>query len=225
MEVSNHKIILIAILTACILSQPVDAFNLGTLQKSASQNVTPGNTIKFNLLFWNTDGSGYDVKLKNIDVPKDWDVILDPPEFYLDDMYSGNIEHIYIPRLKKTVSAAMVNVYVSVPKYEKQGHHIIVLKAIAGGNDAISGFSLRQERLFFFDVYVTKDLYPDIPNEDIGPKTVSVDISPIVTHHESGTQSAETVQPTRMDQYIKMAIILFVFIFILVIAWGIYKYD
>ncbi|NOQ55836.1 MAG: hypothetical protein GQ477_03435 [Nanohaloarchaea archaeon] len=226
MEIRNHNLLLAAILFAAIIFlEPVSAFNLGTLQKSASQNVTSGDTISFELLFWNIYDEGYDVVLENVKVPKDWVVIVDPSYFYLDNRSFFDVEHIYIPSIRKTINAYPVTVYVSVPKAEAYGDHEIVLKAVAGQGESQSGFSLKQERLFFFDVFVTKDLYQDRPNDDAVTKSVSVDISPMISHQELGVSSTEISSTDFLYQHIKTGIILISFVLILIIAWRIYEYD
>ncbi|MBW6461430.1 MAG: hypothetical protein K0B07_00050 [DPANN group archaeon] len=225
MGIHNRSLILFAMLFALLLVEPVCAFNLGTLQKTTSYNVTSGETVQFDILFWNTEAIGYNLQLEIVHVPKDWVVISDPSMFYLDNNYSGKIEHMYISRLKKTVNAALVNVYVYVPKSEKLGKYTVVLKAVAGEGDSISGFSLRQERTFFFDVYVTEDLYLDAHNDEIESKSVSIDIKPIINHKKSDVLYRGSERPVSIFQYMKGVIFLLIIIMILWIARRIYEYD
>ncbi len=225
MVIRSRDFIIFAIFFVFMLVEPVCAFNLGTLQKTASHNVTSGDTVQFDILFWNADDSGYSLELENVDVPKDWVVISDPAVFHLDDNYSGKAEHMYIPRLKRTVSAPLVNVYVSVPKSAQSGKYTIALKAVAGAGDTVSGFSLRQERMFFFDVYVAKDLYPEAHNDEIGPKTVSIDISPIINHQIKDVRSTESEREMNVFQHMRIVILLLIVIVVLVVARRIYEYD
>ena len=226
MEIRNRDLILIILFFVFISVEPVTAFNFGTLQKSTVQNITVGDTGQFEILLWNTDDVGYEVKLESVSLPKNWVVMFNPEDLYLDDTYSGIIEHLYLPRIKSTVDAAVLSVYVFVPESEKLGKHIIVLKAISGNDEDTSGFSLKQERLFFFEVNVIKDLYQNRPNNGIDTKTVSVGINQNIIHQVVPLKSGQEVETDVMSpSYVKSMIILFGVLSVIVIAWRIYRYD
>jgi len=208
-----------------MLSEPVSAFNLGTLQKSTVQDASPGDTLQFSILFWNTGDYSYDVGLENIDIPENWTVISNPDNFYLGSTPVGNIEHIYLPSLKKTVEASLIDIYVSVPEYEISGKKTVIIKAVAGSPGAVSGFSLKQERLFFFDINVVKDLYPEMPNINMNPKTVSVDINPKVVKEFIDVQPVGGSDITISPETIKTAFVIFALALIIILAWRIYKYE
>ena len=225
METRNRNFIVFAIFFAFTLLEPVSAFNLGTLQKSAVQDASPGDTVWFAILFWNAGDYGYDVELENIDVPENWIVISNPDSFYLDSTPVGNIEHIYLPSLKKTIKASLIDIYVSVPEYEIPGKRRVIIKAVAGNPDKTSGFSLKQERLFFFDINVVEDLYQDMPNIDMNPKTVSVDINPKVVREFIDTQSASRSDIIISPETIKTVLFIFGLVLIIAFAWRIYRYE
>ncbi len=225
METRNRNLIVFAIFFAFMLLEPVSAFNLGTLQRSAVQAASPGDTVQFSILFWNAGDDSYDVKLENIEIPDNWIVISDPESFYLDDTPVGNIEHIYLPSIKKTIEASLIDVYVYVPEYETPGKKTVIIKAVAGTSANVSGFSLKQERLFIFNVDVVKDLYQDMPNIDMDPKTVSVDINPKVVKEFIDERSAGASDGTISSETIKAALFIFGLAFIIVLAWRIYRYE
>lgn len=208
-----------------MLLEPVSAFNLGTLQKSAVQDASPGDTVRFAILFWNAGDYSYDVKLENIEVPENWIVISNPDSFYLNSTPVGNIEHIYLPSLKKTIEASLIDIYVSVPDYETPGKKRVIIKAVAGNPGTVSGFSLKQERLFFFDINVVKDLYQDMPNIDMDPKTVSVDINPKIVREFIDTQSAGRSDIIISPETIKTVFFIFGLALIIALAWRIYRYE
>lgn len=225
METRNRNFIVFAIFFAFMLLEPVSAFNLGTLQKSAVQDTSPGNTVMFAILFWNTGDYGYDVELENIEVPGNWTVISNPDSFYLNSTPVGNIEHIYLPSLKKTIEASLIHIYVSVPEYEIPGKKTVIIKAVAGSPGNVSGFSLKQERLFFFDIDVVKGLYQDMPNIHMDPKTVSVDINPKIVREFIDAQPAGRSDIIISPETIKTAFVIFGLALIIILAWRIYRYG
>jgi len=208
-----------------MLLEPVSAFNLGTLQKSAVQAASPGDTVRFGILFWNAGDNGYDVKLENIEIPDNWIVISNPDSFCLNDTPVGNIEHIYLPSFKRTIEASLIDIYVYVPEYEIPGKKTVIVKAVAGNSGNVSGFSLKQERLFFFDIDVVKDLYQDMPNIDMNPKTVSVDINPKVVREFIDAQSADRSDTIISPETIKAVLFIFGLALIIILAWRIYRYG
>jgi len=226
LEIHPFKFILIALFFAVILVEPVNAFNLGSLQKSTTSNVSAGDVAIFNLLFWNQDNLlGYTISLDSVDTPEGWVILFNPSEFYLNDEPSGNIEYIYLSRLKTAVSAKIVNIYVSVPEYTLSGIYPIKIKAIAGNDILGVAYSLKQERLFSFEVSVTEGLYQNKSNINTDSKNVLVNINPMVTHQSiQDIKFSDNISFVSSEKYSKI-VILFAFIFIILISWGLYKYD
>lgn len=229
----KQSIIFFVFLILVLLPQVTNALNLGTLQKSNTQNVIAGDMATFDILFWNTEFDGYNVFLETMSAPKDWTIIINPFDFYLGNTSFGKIEHIYIPRIKKPVSASVINVHILVPKTTRSGKYTIILKATSN-DKSTSLISLKQERLFFYEINVFGNNQNDNNNnnnesvETINAKQTSVliDINPNILHQ---TNISKLKNQSKSINYSNNSTKTFLFfasiILIIFIAWRIYAHD
>ena len=226
MEIRHLSLIVASIFVAFILSGPVNAFNLGALQKSDFEIVTAGESITLGVLFWNSGINDYNVNLDALEIPDGWTVLSSPSEFHMDNKTSfGAVELVYLPGLKKAVTASLVNIYVSVPENEIPGNYMIIIRAIAG-DEKDSRLSLKQERLFFFDIHIEENIYQTPSKMNIKPKSVIVSIDPKFINNDVIEESSnELSNTTLINDISRLSVLFIVIIIILIIAWGVYRYD
>ena len=142
----------------------------------------------------------------------------------------GAVEHVYLPGLKKAVTASLVNIYVSVPENEISGDYTIIIKAIAG-DERDNQLSLKLERLFFFDIHVEENIYHASSKIVLKPKSVIVSIDPRFINNDDVEESADKSSNINLISDIiisdvnKILVVFIVIIIILIIAWRIYRYD
>ena len=230
----HHKLFVFVslVLMLSLLPQATTASNLGTLQKSNFQNITVGDTATFNILFWNTNFDGYNISLETIMAPKDWKIIINPANFYLNNESFGNVEHIYIPRIKKTMSASVITVYMPVPKTTPSGNYKVILKATSNDNTQ-STISLKQERLFFYELNVignfqnkinqNNELTNYVTNEQ---SSVLISIDPKISSQTNSSKQKNQPKPIIVsNDKTKTFLFLVSFILIIFIARRIYLHD
>ena len=195
---------LIAIVSFVIFLCPVNAINLGSVAKNDHASINYNESARFKLLFWNTENSTYKVELEIKDMPKDWTVIIQPKEFFLNS--STGEEYINLPYMEKSVIAYPVNVFVK-PNNNENGTYYVTIIARAGlnNNNTISTF---QERQFKF--------YIDVIN---GVKSENSVQDEILTLNKSDPEKIIEVQEN--NNYI---IYLIVVICIFLVSLTIYKY-
>ena len=228
MESHNRNYIYIAVFFVVLLvvSVNVSALNLGTLQKSEFESAVAGENIAFDILFWTGGLEDYNVYFETVKKPFGWTVLYNPSEFHMSNTtYFGKFEHIYLPSIKRTVIASLVNVYVFVPVDAVSGNYTVVSKAVAGGSPS-GGVSLKQERLFVFDISVESN-NTDVRsqnNDDL--KSVVVDINPtIINSNEVSGVGVKRPKFYLNYNLIRNIIISIIVLIILILAWRIYHYD
>ncbi len=199
---------------------PSDAFNLGALQKSSSVNVSAGETAVFRILFWNVEPEKYQMAISTIDAPAGWAVIASPEEFMLNSTPIEKTERIYLSNTKSTVSAKAVDIFVTIPENEAAGKYAVVLHAIAGSGTS-GGFSMIQERQFSFNLNVVKGKQ----------KIAALDIQNNITSNIPDSPEPKQIaaagneSDAESTEFFSMAAYVFGIFAIILIAWGIYKYE
>ena len=223
-----------------LLPQATNALNLGTLQKSNTINLSSGETTTFDILFWNTESEGYNLFLETITAPKDWTIIINPFDFYLGNTSFGKMEHIYLPRIKKTISASVINVHILVPKTTPTGKYTVILKATSN-DKTTSLISLKQERLFFYEINVVgnnqKNSNDNNQNdnnannefiETINTEQTSIliDINPTILHQTNVSKLKNPSKSINISNNNTKTFLFFVSIILIIfIAWRIYAHD
>jgi hypothetical protein len=146
----------IIIITLCMLLIPSSAYaiSLGSTQKITFAEVSPLDSAKFSMLFWNTDNQTYSVSLTTQEYPEGWSVIISSPEFFLN-RDSGD-ENIVLPYMQDSVMAKNVDIYVKPGEKSPPGAYRIVVKSETRLPEIkTSGMNVISERLYVFDVNIT----------------------------------------------------------------------
>jgi hypothetical protein len=152
-----EKRLSLAILAILLLVQPVQAISLGTLVKKDSVSINPGESAKFTVLFWNVENLEERVEVKVEKTPKDWLVIVEPEEFFLNS--SVGEEAIALP--SGSVRALPVNILVR-PSSFQSGNYTVVLVARAGLPR--EGISFFQERRFKLNLEILGEKLEQVEN-------------------------------------------------------------
>ncbi|MEM7822315.1 MAG: hypothetical protein QXI23_02395, partial [Candidatus Aenigmatarchaeota archaeon] len=126
------------------------------LVKKDFTSIEANDTTKFTILFWNTEETPYQVKLKVVEIPKGWFISLQPKEFMLSS--SVGEEYVSLPYTSKPVKAFPVDVFVK-PENAKPGSYQIVIKAKAGLPSR--GITFFQEREFKLTVNIRGEKIQD----------------------------------------------------------------
>ncbi len=220
---SLKRILLIMLITTSILPQLSSAMNLGTLQKPSSADISAGETAVFHMLFWSDQEQGYDVRLTDIKAPQGWNVIPNPGQFMLNSTPDGRTERIYLSSAKNTITAKLVDLYVTAPSNEAIGNYTVSLAAAAGSGTG-TGFSLVQERRFLFGVNVISGLAPK-QAEAADTRTVLIDTIPSMSGQSEENKMLSGTAAETSGEYTKFAAYLFLIAVIVAIAWRVYRYD
>jgi hypothetical protein len=143
--------ILIAVLFLFFILPPANAINFGSVAKNDYMEISYNQSANFKLLFWNTENISYKVTLEVKDIPKDWNVIIQPKEFLLNST-TGD-QYIKLPYMESDVRALSVNVFAK-PNSNENGRYYITIITIAGMPN-VTGVSTSLERKFNLTVDVT----------------------------------------------------------------------
>lgn len=142
--------ILFLILVFVLLSKEVYAINLGSVIKDRDAELVAGNSVKLEMLFWNSEEKSYNVKLSTYS-PKNLIVIVDPEEFSLNKVVGE--EYINLAYSEDPVKAKVVNLFVKADENSKPGKYYIILNALVeNGENKNSNVEINPRRIFTFEI-------------------------------------------------------------------------
>lgn len=131
------------ILIFLLAMQTVGAISMGTVVKTSTAKIEPGESARFTILFWNVEDTSYNVELDVKETPTDWMTIIQPEEFTLNS--STGREYISLPYTDKIVKVFPVDIFVK-PENSTAGRYYVTIIARAGLPS--QGLSFFQEREF-----------------------------------------------------------------------------
>jgi hypothetical protein len=138
-----------AALILLLLPNISQAASIGTILKNDHEFVKRGETGSFVVLLWNMEEST-PVKMSVRHAPKDWNIIIDPREFVLNQSkekgppYDPDAQ--YVNSNGVIITSIPVRILVNVPKNSDLGEHVIIVTAIIG--EPQDGMSFLLEKNF-----------------------------------------------------------------------------
>lgn len=204
-----------AAMLAILSPQAAHAMNLGTLQREYSATLAPGDVKIFTLLFWNAESEPYDVAIRAASAPHGWTVVASPKEFSLGPSPPGKTEYIYLPGLKKTVAAKIVEIYVEAPKVAAPGNYTVIVDA-ASGRASGGAVNVVGERRFVFKTGVTGSALPESAD---GPDGASIHNGPAAAAGDIGAADSGVPEGKGGERML----LLVAAVFILACSWVIYR--
>jgi len=105
------------------------------------------------MLFWNIESEPYAVELNRGSLPQGWSIIFDPKNFTLDSTPGGKVEYIYLPYLKKSIGAKVVEIFVPVPENAASGKYFVSAVATTKASGAAQ-VNLVGQKKFSFEITV-----------------------------------------------------------------------
>ena len=201
------KLILILILFLAIVSTRAYALSMGTVAKNDYIRISPDESAKFTVLFWNAESNNYKVGINVKELPEGWTVLIEPNNFILNS--SIGKEYVNLPY--GTVKALPIDIILKPPKNIEPGKYDIVLSA--GAELPSNGIKLSQERLFKFTVEVENPLFfKETQKQDVSHTNENKNLSREVISFEK-----ENVNPN----YFYLIVVLIV----ILVSFLIYKYS
>jgi len=119
-RITKIQIIFILI---CIFLPVARSVNLGSFTRKESATVEPGDSITFEVLFWNLGDESYYLKISENNIPDEWDVLIEPNNFLLHKIeaaeppFDGG-KYINLPRIG-VIKPSIVTIRIDVSRNRK----------------------------------------------------------------------------------------------------------
>ena len=123
------KFLLSLLIFLVLVSSTAYAINIGSIVSRDSANVSVGESVKFKMLFWNSEDENYTLRLSAIDYPEDWIIIIDPNEFILNKNMGE--EYIKLPYKEENIKAKVVNLFVKPDEKSLTGSYSVSIESQA----------------------------------------------------------------------------------------------
>lgn len=141
-----------------------ESISLGTLQKTNKIYVEQNSVASAKILVWNSGKDPIFLTLEVLQIPKGWEVEINPNNFWIDTNFS---EFEVIVLEGKSYFAIPINIYFKSSSYSENG--ICIIRAYAKSNPG--QISVYQVRDFYFYLSTSKNVTEIEQNLELANKT------------------------------------------------------